>query len=131
MTQNIQVTGRVINTSTPLNDKHGANSISLTVDAFEAGELIDIKETPERVITIPSAFVNNSVLILLDETLAADIVVGEFVEWGVVTGAANYLGKLTPGVPTELELNDLVSQIFLTRNAVGVSKIRYHLFAGL
>jgi len=44
---------------------------------------------------------------------------------------ANYLGKLTPGVATVLELNDLITQIFLTRNAVGTSKIRYHLFAGL
>jgi len=133
MTQILNITGRVTNTSTSIQQKHGAASKSLTVDNFEAGELIDvINPTPGEVtIAIPSAFVNNSFLTLLDETAAADIVAGEFVEYGILTGAANYFGKLSPGIPAVLELNDLVTQIFLTRNAAGTSKIRYHLFAGV
>lgn len=91
MTQNIQITGRVINTSTPLNDKHGANSRSLTVDNFEEGALVDVKDSEETVITIPGTFVNNSVLTLIDETLAADIVVGEFVEWLMRSGKKTQL----------------------------------------
>jgi len=128
MAQELIVTGSVTNTSSPRQQGHGDISVPLTVGDFEKGDRIDVTDTPEVTVAIPAEFLSNGVLSLIDDTDDTLVVTGEFVQYGFATGV--YIGKLTPGVPAVLELNASVASLFMIRNAVGTSKVRYHMIDG-
>ena len=107
MAQSLKITGQITNTSPRISQEHGANAVTLAIGDFELGALIDVDAVGETTVVIPGEFISNGPLSIIDETPAVDVVVGEFVEFGFATGVR--VCKLTPGVPTVLEIESSIS----------------------
>ncbi len=128
MVQELRITSLVTNTSAPSQQNHGDSSIPLTAGDFEKGDRIDVTDAPEVPVVIPTEFLSNGILSLIDDTDDTLVVTGEFVQYGFATGV--YVGKLSPGVPAIMEIAAGVTSLFMLRNAVGTSKVRYHMIDG-